>query len=373
MPIEIKEVSNINELKKFIRFQNHLYRTNANYVPTFEFDELNTLLKTKNPAFDFCESKYWLAYKDGKLAGRIAGIISHAFIKKWGKKYARFGWVDFIDDYQVAEALFKTLENWAKENGLEAIHGPLGFTDLDKEGLMIEGFNELGSIATIYNHAYYPEYFERFGLAKDVDWVQYEIDVPQVIPERIADFAKVIEKKYQLRPLKVKNSKQLLPYAVKMFNLLNITYEKLYGVVPLNDKQIKAYTDQYFGFIRHEFVAFVLDANDDVAAFAITIPSLSKAVQKSKGKLFPFGFYHILKALKKNDTLDLFLIGINPIYHGKGVNAIIFNELCNACIHSGITKAIAFPQLEDNKKVNALWKYFTGRQHIRRRCYVKTI
>jgi hypothetical protein len=373
MAIEIKEVLNRNELKKFIKFQNKLYENNKYYVPALVFDELNTLQKEKNPAFDYCTAKYWLAYKDGNIVGRIAGIINNSYIEKWGNKYVRFGWVDFIEDEEVSKALFATLENWAKENGMTGIHGPLGFTDLDKEGMLVEGFDEMGNMTTYYNSPYYPQHLEKMGYKKDVDWLQYIINVPQTPPQRVADYAKRVLEKYNLRILKTRKAKDLLPYADDMFALLNDAYEELYGVVPLNDKQIKSYVKQYFGFIEHEYVCFILDENDKIAAFAISMPTLAKALQKSKGNLFPFGFIHIMRAMKKNDSLDLFLIGIKPSLQAKGVHTVIFNYITEACIRHNVKVGVAYPQLENNKKVNALWKYYDVRQNVRRRCFFKPL
>jgi hypothetical protein len=373
MGIEIKEVVNRSDLKKFIKFQNKLYENNKYYVPALVFDEMNTLQKEKNPAFDYCTAKYWLAYKDGNIAGRIAGIINNSYIEKWGNKYVRFGWVDFIEDEEVSKALFATLENWAKENGMTGIHGPLGFTDLDKEGMLVEGFEEMGNMTTYYNHAYYPQHLEKMGYKKDVDWLQYIINVPQTPPQRVADYAKRVLEKYNLHILKTRKAKDLLPYADDMFALLNEAYDNLYGTVPLSEKQIKSYVKQYFGFIEHEYVCFVLDENDKIAAFAISMPTLAKAIQKSKGNLFPFGIFHILRAMKKNDSLDLFLIGIRPSLQAKGVHTVIFNYVNESCIKHNVKVGVAYPQLENNKKVNALWKYYDVRQNVRRRCFFKSL
>jgi len=367
----MKEVASRRDMKKFISFPYKLYSGSKYWVPPLRFDEMNTLRRDKNPAFDFCDVKYWLAYKDGKIAGRIAGIINRRYIEKWKNKYARFGWIDFIDDESVSKLLLDKVENWARENGMEAIQGPLGFTDLDYEGMLVEGFEELGTMVAIYNYPYYPVHLEKFGYEKDVDWIEFEIKAPQEVPEKIDKVANIALKRNNLRVLKVKKSKELIPYAKDMFHVLDIAYRDLFGFVPLTDKQVDLYIKQYFGFIRPDYISMVLDKNDRVVAFAITMPSLSRALQKSNGRLFPFGFIHLLKAMKKNDLIDLCLIGVLPEYQGKGVNAILFNELTKIFINNNITKTESNPELEENYKVQAQWKLFEKRQHKRRRCYIK--
>jgi GNAT superfamily N-acetyltransferase len=373
MSIVIKEVVSKRDLKKFISFPDKLYAGNKYWIPPLHSEEMNTLHKDKNPAFDFCDVKYWLAYKDGKIAGRIVGIIITQYIEKWKNKYARFGWVDFINDNNVSKALFYALETWAKEKGMAAVHGPLGFTDLDTEGMLIEGFDELGTIVTIYNYPYYPEHLERLGYKKDIDWVEFEVKVPDKLPEKIERIAAVVKKKNKLHILKANKSKDLLPYAKEIFRVINEAFEPLYGVVPLTEKQINKYIKQYFSMIRPDFVSLILDEQNKIAAFGITMPSLSKAFQKAKGKLFPFGLFHIMKALKKNDRVDLYLVAVRPNLQGKGVNSLLFNNLFNAYKSNNITKAETNPELENNIKVQAQWKFFDRRQHKRRRCYIKQL
>ncbi|MCK4448022.1 MAG: GNAT family N-acetyltransferase, partial [Candidatus Marinimicrobia bacterium] len=275
------------------------------------------------------------------------------------------------DDESVSKLLLDKVENWARENGMEAIQGPLGFTDLDYEGMLIEGFEELGTLATIYNYSYYPKHLEKYGYTKDIDWVEFEIKAPKEVPEKINRIANIALERSNLRVLKVKKSKDLLPYAKDMFNVLNVAYRDIFGFVPLTDKQVDLYVKQYFGFIRPEYISIVLDKNDRVAAFAITMPSLSKALQKSNGRLFPFGFIYILKAMKKNNLIDLYLIGVLPEYQGKGVNSILIKELAKIFISKKIAKTETNVELENNYKVQAQWKLFEKRQHKRRRCYIK--
>lgn len=371
--IIIKEVVLKKDLKKFILFPYSLYKNNPYWVPPIQSNEIDCLEKTKNPAFEYCEAKYWLAYKDDIIVGRIAGIINKSYIEKWKNKYARFGWIDFINDLNVSKALIKTVEDWAKQNKLVAVHGPLGFTDFDPEGMLIDGFNVLGTMTTIYNYSYYSQHLEKLGYKKDVDWLEYEINITKTIPERIERLAEIIEKRYKVHSLKVSQSKDLIVYAKAIFELLNETYKDLYGVVKLTEKQINNYIKQYFSFIQYEYVSVVLDENENVVAFAISIPSMSIALQKSKGKLFPIGFYYLLKAFKKNDTVDLYLVAVKQNLQGKGLNAILIRDLIKTFIKKNITKAITHPALEENNKVQALWKSYDAKVIKRRRCYIKEL
>ena len=332
---------------------------------------LTPLRRDKNPAFEYCEARYWLAYHQGRMVGRIAGIINHRHIEKWDQRYVRFNWFDFIDDPDVSQALLGTVENWAREKGLTAVHGPLGFSDMDREGMLVEGFNELATMITIYNHPYYITHLEKLGYVKDTDWVEYEISMPAEVDEKITKAAAIVMKRNNLSLLKPKNKKEMLNYANELFQLLEDEYKHLYGVVPLTKKQVDSYIDQYFGFISPEFVPIVLDENGRMIAFGITLPSLSKALQKTRGELFPFGFIHLLRALKKNDRVDLCLIAVKSEYQGKGVNAILMNELFKVFHKHGFKKIETNPELETNLPVQAQWKHFEKRQHKRRRCFIK--
>jgi GNAT superfamily N-acetyltransferase len=371
MDILIKEVITPRELKSFIQFPFELYKGNPNWVPTLMFDELNTLRKDKNPAFEFCEAKYWLACRDGKTVGRVAAILNKRHIEKWGQRYLRFGWIDFIDDPSVSTALMNTVENWAKENGLTAVHGPLGFTDLDREGMLVEGFNELGTLATIYNHPYYPQHMESLGYAKDTDWVEYELTVPPVPNETIARIADISLRRNKLTILKCRNKKELLKYAKDLFRLIDDEYKHLYGTIPLTEKQVEAYIDQYFGFVTPDFVPIIMDQNNRMVAFGVVMPSLSHALQKSKGNLFPLGFIHLLRALKKNDRADAYLVAVRSEYQGKGVNAILMNKMHQVFSKLEITKLESNPELETNLNVQGQWKHYERRQHKRRRVFIK--
>ncbi|NPA44680.1 MAG: GNAT family N-acetyltransferase [Chlorobi bacterium] len=371
--IEIKEVKSKSDLNKFISFVDKLYKGNKYKVPQLHSFEKSTLNKDKNPAFDFCEAKYWLAYKDGKIVGRIAGIINHKSNETWKEKNIRFGWIDFIDDIEVSKALLKAVEDWGKENNLEAVHGPLGFTDMDLEGMLVEDFDELSTQAAIYNYPYYPKHMEKLGYVKDTDWFHYKINVPKQIPDKVKRVTDLVLKKYNLRILDAKKPKDILPYAKKMFNTLNEAYGHLYGYVALTDKQIEKYTKDYFSMIDTRYVCFVLDKDDDVVAFGVSVLSLSKALQKAKGKLFPFGFIHILKALKKNDTVDLLLQAVKPSYKKKGVAAVFYSKLIQAYIDTGVKTAITGHILEDNKSSFQMFEAYDSKQFLRRRVYIKNI
>lgn len=371
MTIKIEEVTTHKQLDTFIKFPFSIYKGNPYWTPPLLMDEKNTLDWKKNPAFEVAKARYWLAYKDGKVAGRIAGIYNPKSNEKWGQRNVRFGWVDFIDDREVSKALFDTVENWTRELGLEAVHGPLGFTDLDPEGMLIEGFDELSTLALIYNHPYYPKHLEEMGYVKDTDWLEYELQVPNPPHEKITKAAELILKRFNLHQLEIKKKKDLLNYTRELFDLIDSEYSHLYGTVPLSDKQKQAYIDQYFGFVSLDLVPVILDENNKMVAFAIVMPSLSRALQKSQGKIFPFGWYHLLKALKTNTLGDLYLIAVRSDYRGKGINAAIMHSVNVALNKHGITRVETNANLEDNINVQAQWKYFEHRQHKRRRCFIK--
>ena len=371
MIAELKEVTTLRELKQFVDFQYTLYKTNKFWVPPLKRDELLALRKDKNPAFDFCETKYWLAYNEENIVGRIAGIINHKFNKKFNKKIIRFGWIDFVDDENVVNLLLSAVEDWGKEQGMDEVHGPLGFTDMDGEGTLIEGFEEQSTLGSIYNYPYYSDLIEQMGYAKDIDWVEFEVTITEkTIPDKIGRITDIALKRNKLHILKVRKSKELLPYAREIFYLINESYKDLYGFVELSDKQIDMYVKQYFGFIKPEYLPIILNEKNEIVAFGITMPSLSKAFQKCKGSLFPFGFLHILKAMKKNDALDLYLTAVRPDMQDKGVNAILMNETNKVIIKNNILKVETNRELENNSKIQAQWRFFNHRLHKRRRCFI---
>lgn len=371
--ITIKEVVSKKDKRDFVTFPFSLYKNNPYWVPQLIADEINNISEASNPAFEFCDAQFWLAYKENKLVGRIGGIINHRYNEKVGKKSARFSQIDFIDDAEVVKTLLSTVENWAKGKGAEFIHGPFGFTDMDPEGMLVEGFEELGTIATIYNYAYYPKHLETNGYTKEADWIEYELILPQEIPEKVERIADIALQRYKLKILKVKKAKEIMPYAHELFGVLNECYKDLHGFVELTDKQIDMYVKQYFGFIIPDYVPIVLDENNHVVAFGITMPSLSKAFQKAKGSLFPFGFIHILMAMRKNDRADLYLTGVRPDFQDKGVNAVMMCEMNKVFLNHNIKKVESNPELETNSKVQAQWRFYDKRQHKRRRCFVKSL
>jgi ribosomal protein S18 acetylase RimI-like enzyme len=371
MEVQIKEVTTLKDLKAFIDFPFKLYRDNPNWVPNLISDDLNTLRRDKNPAFETCEARYWLAYQDGAIVGRVAAILNHPHIEKWGQRYMRFGWLDFIDDPQISAALLQAVETWAREAGMSAVHGPLGFTDMDREGMLVEGFDELATMATYYNFPYYPAHMESLGYSKDIDWVEYEISMPAEPDEKIARMANIVMKRNKLKLLELRNKKELLKHAKELFQLLENEYKHLYGTVPLTPKQVDGYIAQYFGFVEPDFVPMVYNDKNEMVAFGIALPSLSRALQKSHGRLFPFGFVHLLSALKKNDRADLYLVAVKSEYRGTGANAILMNSLYEVFRKMGVRKIETNPELETNHLVQGQWKYFDTRQHKRRRVFIK--
>jgi hypothetical protein len=374
MSIEIRKVATKSELRDFITFPEKIYGNNPNWVPAPVFDDMGTLRKDKNPAFEFCEAEYWTAWKDGAMVGRVAGIVNHRYIEKWGNKYARFGWIDFIEDFAVAEALVKTVEDWAKSKGMEGVHGPLGFTDLDREGMLIEGFGERATFATIYNHPYYPQYMERLGYAKDIDWVEYLVETPDAIPEKVLRVNEILAKRSGVRVIEWHNKKELLAkYADQIFELLDEGYAHLYGTTPLSEKQVKAYIDQYLGFVDPRFTKVMVDSEDKLAGFAITLPSLSEALYKCKGRLFPIGWARLLWALKHPTTIDMMLVAVRKEYLARGTIAILMTALNQSAIENGIKYSETNPELETNIAIQGLWKSYSKRQHKRRRVYLKKI
>ncbi|MDO9154767.1 MAG: GNAT family N-acetyltransferase [Paludibacter sp.] len=374
MSIEIREVTNKKELKKFIWFGINLYKNCEFAAPPLLMDDLLNLTKGSNPALDFCDTSYFLAYKNNQIVGRIACIINPVANQTWSQKQARFGWLDFIDDEEVSKALFDKAENWAKEKGMDAIHGPLGFTDFDREGMLIEGYDKLSTLATIYNYPYYPKHIENLGYEKDIDSKEYLITVPDVFPEKYFRIAEIVKQKYKLTSLKFKSRKQIVDnYAEKIFDLLNLCYEHLYGFTKLNKEQVKFYIKLYFSFFRLDILSIVVDENDNVVALGIAMPSFTKALQKAKGKLFPLGWYYMLRALYKNDVVDLYLMAVHPDYQNKGVNSVMFADILPNSAKNGYKFAESNPELESNIKMSAQWGSFEHVKHKRRRIYIKRI
>jgi GNAT superfamily N-acetyltransferase len=371
--LEIRKISSHKDLKKFVGFPFQLYKGNAFWVPPIKSDEINTLRKDKNPVFEYCEAECWIAYRDNKPVGRIAGIINHHEIEHWNSRRARFGWIDFIDDQEVSRILIETVINWSKAKGMNTLRGPMGFTNMDSEGMLIEGFEEISSLSAIYNFPYYPDHIQKLGFRKDTDLVQYEIRIPSEIPEKVERLTGIIFKKYGLHLLKPRTSKELQPYIEKMFLLYNMAFNDLYGFTALTGRQIQYYSKKYLRIIRPDFVSLVIDERDDVVGFGIAMPSLDKALQKARGSLLPFGFIHLRRALRKNDITHLFLVGVRPDYQGKGLLALVYQELHVTFIKAGMKLARTHPQLEDNLRAVSIWKNYDSRVYIRRRCWIREV
>ena len=375
--VTIKQVETRKELKQFVRFNYELYKDNPYSVPDIYEDMMDTF-SDKNPATEFCDAVYFLAYKNGKIVGRVAGIINRRANERWGQRMVRFGYIDFFDDIAVSKALIDAVAEWGKSKGMTTIQGPLGFTDMDAEGMLIEGFNELSTNATIYNYAYYPKHIEALGFEKDADWIEMLMTVPREtgVPERLTRIAKIVIEKYGLQIKKyTSRSKLKKEYGHEIFRVINEAFKPLFGYSEMTERQIDQYIKQYIPFIDLKLVSLITDANGKLICVGISMPSLSKALQKAHGRLFPFGWYHLLKALKwkKPDTLDLMLVGLLPEYQGKGINAVLFYDLLPLFISEGYKYVETNPELEVNSKVQSQWIYFERRQHKRRRCYKKSL
>lgn len=374
--IEIRELSlTKKDITKFVKFGIDLYKGNDCYVPPLIFDEVATFLPDKNPAFDFCEAALFMAYRDGKPVGRVAAMVNKKVNERTGKKEVRFGNFDFIDDMEVSGALLDAVAGWGKKRGLDYMIGPMGFTDMDHEGMLTFGFDELGTMATIYNYPYYPRHLENMGFEKAAEWVEYRMTVPDKVPDKYMRIADIVSKKYGLKCAELTNRKLLKErYGKALFDLINRAYDNLFGYSPLTDKQIEYYIEQYLGLIRLDCICVIVDKDDKLVGIGISMPSLSKALRKSGGKLFPFGWIHLLKAIKgKNDIVDLMLVAIEPEYQNKGVNALLFSHLLPNYIKNGYEFAESNLELEDNTAVQLQWQYFDRRLHRRRRCYGKAI
>lgn len=379
--IEIKKVESLRDLRKFIDFHNDLYKNHPYEVPNLYFDEMNTFRKDKNAAFDFCEAEYYLAYRDGKPVGRVAAIINHSANKKWQRESVRFGWIDFVDDIEVSKALLKTVEDYGRSKGMKEVVGPLGFTDMDPEGMLLYGYDQLGTQATAYNYPYYPEHMDRMGCwEKDNDYVEYKLYVPDEMPEKYAKIAQMIQKRYNLQVKKLKRNEIYGEngYGKKIFDVVNETFKDLYGYSKLTDRQIEQYVHMYLPMADLDLITIIEDWNTPdhkVIGVGISIPSLSRALQKCGGKLFPLGWWYILRALKfhKTDVVDLLLVGVLPEYRAKGANALLFYDLIPHYQRLGFKWGETHVEMETNMKVQGQWQYLNREIHKRRRCYKKEI
>ena len=374
--IEIIPVTSRKELKQFVQFFYDLYRGNDYAVPYLFSDEMSTLEHDGNPSFECCEAEYFMAIKDGKMVGRVAAIINHRANERWDRKQVRFSWFDFVDDPEVSAALLKTVEDWGRAKGMTEIAGPIGFIDTDREGMLIEGFDELSTMYINYNYPYYPQHMEQRGYEKANDWVELRVKVPEVVPDKFAKITEMVRKRYGLRVHKF-SRKELVQdgWGERIFDLLNETYKNLYGFSQLSDHQIDKLVNDYIKLADLNLVTGIMDG-DKLVGFGVTFPSFSKALRKTRdGRFLPFGWWHLLKILKwhKTDTVDLLLIGVLPEYRSKGANALIFDDLIRQFRSYGFDWAITGPQMETNEGVLSQWQYLESEQIRRHRCYKKDL
>ena len=377
MAIEIKQVTTRRELKRFIRLNYEMYKDNAFAVPDLYEDMLKTFSRDKNPAFEFCEADYFLAYKEGRLVGRVAAIINRRANATWQKQTVRFGWIDFVDDEDVSRALIDTVAAWGRERGMTEMEGPLGFTDMDAEGMLTEGFDQLSTMATIYNYPYYPQHMERLGLTKAMDWIEMKLMVPPQVPDKYVRIAEIVKQKYNLHVRKLKSVREIKRTGIgqRIFDLINESYAPLFGYSQMTQAQIAQYVKEYLPILDLSLVTLIENERDELVGVGISMASLSTALQRAKGKMFPLGWWHLAKALywKKPPIVDLLLVAVKPEYQNKGVNALLFTDLIPQYIRHKFVWAETNPELEVNDKVQSQWQYLENYLHKRRRCYRKDI
>lgn len=374
MSVVIKEVLTKKDLKKWVDFPNKMYKKVPQFVPFLFPDEIDTFTKEKNPAYEFCETKLFAAYKDGKMVGRIGALINHAANKKWGTNAIRFTRFDFIDDYEVSEALFNEVVKWGKERGLTSAMGPIGFTDMDHEGMLVEGFDEFNMSITFYNYPYYLDHMEKLGLKKDMDWVEFQLNVPKEVDPKYQKITDYLIKRNGYQLVTYTDRKVLAAEAEEAFRVIDEAFSVLYGTVPLTDAVIKKALADYIPIVNLKYICSVKDREGKIVAFAVLVPSIAKALKKSNGRMFPFGIFRMLKALKgKNDTMEMFFVAVKEEHQSKGTPAIMMNHLIKVCIENGVKICETGPELEVNEAVQAMWKGFDVRRHKRRRCFKKGI
>ena len=376
MAIQIKQITSKREVYQFVKFGNDFYKNCEYFCPHLILDDMATFNTKKNPAFDVCENILFMAYKDGKAVGRIAGIINHQANAKWGVKHVRFGWMDFIDDLEVSRALLDAVAAWGKEKGMDAINGPVGFTDFDLQGLLIEGYDHLAPMASLYNYPYYVRHMDDYGLVKENDWIEMQIYPPQELPERFGRMTKIVQERSHVRVDKVKNCKELVQkYGTSYMDVIDIAYQKLYNFQPLTQRQKQHYLDMFFPLLNFDFVTVVVNENNEVVGVGAGMPDISKALRKGKGRLFPFGWYHLLKALKSKsyEAFDLLIIAVRPDYQDKGLNAVIIADQHPYFVKYGIKRVETTAIMETNFKNLGHWELFPQKYHKRRRAYIKPI
>lgn len=371
--ITVKKVSTKKELKEYVLFSFELFKDNPNWIPPIIAEELETFDKTKNPAFHSAEAHFYVAYKEGKIAGKIAAIINWDEVNILKKSKVRFGWFDVIDDIEVTKALLEKVYELGRQHHLEMVEGPIGFSNLDKVGVLVEGFEEMGNMVTWYSMPYYKDHFEQLGLVKEKEYVESSFSFTNIDPAPFMKISKLIQERYQLRAINFTKTKDIMPYVDEMFDLFNETYAKLQSFVAINQVQKEFFKKKYISFINPEYIKFILDKDDKMVAFAIVMPGFSDALKKAKGKLFPFGFYHLLQARKHSKEAVFYLIGVTPEYQSKGITAIIFEEYYKIFKAKGIHTCVRTPELEENNAVHNLWKHFDSKITKRRRTYSKKL
>ncbi|MDT0621360.1 GTP cyclohydrolase [Croceitalea vernalis] len=371
--VTIKEVTSKSDFKAFVKFPFELYKDNQYWVPPIIKDELETFNKDKNPAFHSAEARFFLAYQNNQIVGRVAAIVNWIEVKEQRLKKMRFGWFDFIDDFNVSKALLEKVNEIGKAHELTYLEGPVGFSNLDKVGVLIEGFDHIGTMITWYNHPYYQSHFEEHGFVKEKEYLENKFPSKNADPKFFAKANMLIKKRYQLRPINFTSSKEIMPWVDAMFDLFNDSYASLASFVKITDVQKEYFKKKYISFINPEYIKFIVDKEDTLVAFAIVMPSFSQALQKAKGKLFPTGIFHLLKAKKHSKDVIFYLIGVHPSYQNKGVTAVIFNEYHNTFTEKGIETCIRTPELEENTAIAQIWKHFNPVTHKRRRTYRKDL
>ena len=372
--VTVKIAKTRREIRDFVLFPVKLYQNDPYYVPDMVGDQINDLMPDRNPAFEYCEARCFLAYRDGKIVGRVAGILNKRANEKNNVNYLRFAFFDFIDDPEVTDALYAALADYARELGCVAIHGPQGFSDMDREGMLVEGFDRLSQFYVYYNHPYYLDHMARLGFVKEVDWVEYLIYIPDEVPKKLAKLVERTRKHMSLEIRDLSIKKNLPKYLHDVFELYNEAYQVLFGMVPLTPKQIEKYTHEFLPLVNNKTTCLVYNDKDEMVGFGVGAPSLSRANQKTRGRLFPFGWIPTLRALKgKNDRLDLFLIAVRPDLKGAGVNLVIVEDLLKKAIQNGVKYAETGPQLEMNQNVLSQWRLFDTEQHKRRRCFIRML
>ena len=376
MAVELKQITTKSGLYRFVKFGNDFYRDCENFCPALILDEMDTFNPKKNPAHEVCEYILYMAYQNGKAVGRIAGMINHEANQKWGVKHVRFGWMDFIDDIEVSRALLDAVAAWGKSKGMDGLNGPVGFTDFDHQGLLIEGFDYLAPMASLYNYPYYEKHLEAYGLVKENDWIEMQIYPPQELPERFGRMAKIVEQRSKVRVDKVKNCKELVKkYGTTYMDVIDVAYQKLYNFQPLTDRQKRHYCEMYFPLLNFDFVTIVVNEKDEVVGVGVGMPDISKALRKCQGRLFPFGWYHMLKALnaKTYEKFDLLIIAVRPDYQDKGLNAVIIADQHPSFVKYNVKEVETTAIMETNHKNLGHWEIFPHKYHKRRRAYIKSI